>query len=70
MSKLFPDLQMKSCNAMADHIPVQNHHSSQISDLIVELRDGLNISDVKTSQLIEMFQEKVNNNNDNIAELS
>ena len=55
----FPDLQLKSCNAVTDQLPVQTQHSSQVSDLIAEMRDGLHISDVKTSQLIEIFQEKV-----------
>ena len=57
---MFSELQKSSCRLEEERCsspPIALN--SQVTELIAQMRDGLQIKDVKSSQLIEIFQEKV-----------
>ena len=57
---IFSELQKSSCRLEEERCsspPITLN--SQVTELIAQMRDGLQIKDVKSSQLIEIFQEKV-----------
>ncbi|KAL5255611.1 hypothetical protein ACHWQZ_G010996 [Mnemiopsis leidyi] len=60
MKRKYSELQQSSCRLEEERCsspPIALN--SQVTELIAQMRDGLQIKDVKSSQLIEIFQEKI-----------
>ncbi|XP_063674595.1 protein CIP2A homolog isoform X2 [Bolinopsis microptera] len=60
LKRKYLELQKSSCQLEEDRCPSPPIPlNSQVSELINQMRDGLHIKDIRSSQLIEIFQEKM-----------